>query len=617
MDLSCAPVLRTLALGVALLAAPLSVAGPHDPPANYYATATGTGATLKQQLNDIIDGHTVRSYDAARSLLQVTDRDPASPTRMLTVYDRVSINVAAINPGGSIPGWDLGVTWNREHTWPQSRNVDSTGPDSSDLHMLRPSDPGVNSARGNLNFGGAFGSRPGGNAFGSISDGGTFWYPGDADAGMIARQSFYMAVRYDGTDASTTNLELFAGNPADTTGMGNLNRLVEWHYAAPPLDFELRRNDLIHDSYQSNRNPFVDRPELAWSVFVDQANDSRLTLAGGNTSAAGASTLSVNLGRVYVGGSGPATAAVTLNKAGVDGAYYSVAAAGGATSTASGALNAFTVGATGSKGITIGLTANSATSGVTSGTVTIDNLDVTTGGGSGAGANDGDDIVTATYTVLDLPVASFSPTAALATLVYDFGTVPRGASPMQVPLSISNYAGAGGPSFASALELDAVAAAGDSAAFGLALAPFTGLAQGSGQSFFASINTSVSGAFSATYLLTLSGENLAGDTTQQLSLTLSGAVAAASLAGDYNADGRVDAADYSVWADTLGSTTQLDADGDASGVVDAADYDLWVVHYGEVAPASTTTVPEPSTLPTTLALLACGGVGRCRSAQIG
>ena len=96
----------------------------YDPPASYYNTATGTGATLKQQLHDIIDNHTVLSYDSAHGPhLQVTDADPNQPGHMLTVYDRTSLNVAAINPGGSIPGWDSGTTWNREHTWPQSRGV--------------------------------------------------------------------------------------------------------------------------------------------------------------------------------------------------------------------------------------------------------------------------------------------------------------------------------------------------------------------------------------------------------------------------------------------------------------------------------------------------------------
>ncbi|QDT70331.1 hypothetical protein MalM25_32780 [Planctomycetes bacterium MalM25] len=50
---------------------------------------------------------------------------------------------------------------------------------------------------------------------------------------------------------------------------------------------------------------------------------------------------------------------------------------------------------------------------------------------------------------------------------------------------------------------------------------------------------------------------------------------------DYTGDGRVDAADYTVWRDSLGSTSNLAADGDNSGEVDQADYDLWAAHYGQ------------------------------------
>lgn len=45
--------------------------------------------------------------------------------------------------------------------------------------------------------------------------------------------------------------------------------------------------------------------------------------------------------------------------------------------------------------------------------------------------------------------------------------------------------------------------------------------------------------------------------------------------GDFNGDGAVDAADYTVWRDTNGSTTDLRADANGDGVVDQADYDLW------------------------------------------
>ncbi len=59
------------------------------------------------------------------------------------------------------------------------------------------------------------------------------------------------------------------------------------------------------------------------------------------------------------------------------------------------------------------------------------------------------------------------------------------------------------------------------------------------------------------------------------------------LVGDYNADGVVDAADYTVWRDNRGSTTSLAADGDNNGVVDDNDYALWQSRFG----ATTSDVP--------------------------
>jgi hypothetical protein len=53
-----------------------------------------------------------------------------------------------------------------------------------------------------------------------------------------------------------------------------------------------------------------------------------------------------------------------------------------------------------------------------------------------------------------------------------------------------------------------------------------------------------------------------------------------ALPGDYNEDGAVDAADYTVWQDTRGSKTDLRADGNDDGTVDQADYDLWKAHFG-------------------------------------
>jgi hypothetical protein len=60
---------------------------------------------------------------------------------------------------------------------------------------------------------------------------------------------------------------------------------------------------------------------------------------------------------------------------------------------------------------------------------------------------------------------------------------------------------------------------------------------------------------------------------------------APAASGDYNHNGFVDAADYTIWRDTLGQTVPLGtgADGNVSGMVDANDYGVWKNHFGQPA----------------------------------
>jgi hypothetical protein len=70
--------------------------------------------------------------------------------------------------------------------------------------------------------------------------------------------------------------------------------------------------------------------------------------------------------------------------------------------------------------------------------------------------------------------------------------------------------------------------------------------------------------------------------------------------GDYNGDGVVDANDYTLWRDKLGSTSDLRADGNGDGMIDDADYGVWQSSFGATyasgAGAASAAVPEPATL---------------------
>lgn len=70
--------------------------------------------------------------------------------------------------------------------------------------------------------------------------------------------------------------------------------------------------------------------------------------------------------------------------------------------------------------------------------------------------------------------------------------------------------------------------------------------------------------------------------------------------GDFNRDGRVDAADYTVWRNQLGSNS-LAADASGNGTVDQSDYNIWKANFGQVAVVGSGSlgtvagVPEPAT----------------------
>ncbi|MGD9634267.1 MAG: hypothetical protein AB7G28_20935 [Pirellulales bacterium] len=72
----------------------------------------------------------------------------------------------------------------------------------------------------------------------------------------------------------------------------------------------------------------------------------------------------------------------------------------------------------------------------------------------------------------------------------------------------------------------------------------------------------------------------------------------APVVGDYNGNGKVDAADYTKWRDTLNANVAngTGADGSGNGVIDQADYNIWKTSFGNGgAGAAANVVPEPAT----------------------
>ncbi len=242
-------------------------------PNGYYATLEGlSGPALKQAILDIIANPAVvhaHNYGDLIEILKTADQNPKNSNQVWLMYVEQSRSKIDFQDTGTNTG-----KWNREHIYPQSRGGFSNGtasiPDGinkwnttnandilaghADAHHIRAEDGPENSSRGNNDYGLTGYDGPSG-TMGS-------W------KGDVARSLFYMAIRYNAL--SVVNGDI----PDATVGqLGDLASLLKWNILDPADDFEMNRNNYIY-TWQVNRNPFIDYPDLANYIWGSKAGQA-------------------------------------------------------------------------------------------------------------------------------------------------------------------------------------------------------------------------------------------------------------------------------------------------------------------------------------------------------
>lgn len=256
-------------------------------PENYYDPLNGFSSNdLETELQNIIAKEGVvraQTYADVTEILKEADQNPANSSQVWLVYTEAGRSKLDFQTTSNNVG-----TWNREHTFPRSlagyfsidaddfndgkdlywnTNIDSLRHGNSDAHALRAADGPENSSRNNQHYGEYNGPEGTSGSF----------------KGDVARSVLYMQIRYNG-------LSIENDFPDVDGQLGDLQTLLEWHRNDPPDDFEMNRNNIIY-TWQYNRNPFIDLPDLVEYIWGNKIGSTWNTTL--NTSEFGKDILNI------------------------------------------------------------------------------------------------------------------------------------------------------------------------------------------------------------------------------------------------------------------------------------------------------------------------------------
>jgi endonuclease I len=227
-------------------------------PSSYYSPALGlSGAALRTALHKIIQSnHKNISYTpGVWYMAEEADTHPHDSSQVYLIYsekahpkvDRFTYK-DFIN---ELRGQNIDK-WCREHIWPKSHGDFGTrqGP-GTDSHHLRAVGRSENSRKNNKNLR---------DVDGPCTTDVYSYEPPLSAKGDVSRATFYMAVMWE---MEVDN----EGGRDDQARVGYLDSLLEWHDLDPVDPYEIRRNQIIYQKINYNRNPFIDHQELVQYVF--------------------------------------------------------------------------------------------------------------------------------------------------------------------------------------------------------------------------------------------------------------------------------------------------------------------------------------------------------------
>ena len=190
----------------------------------------------------------INAYKENNTLLKYTDCVQNNTSQISSFYSgKMFSNV-----------WDSAKTWNKEHTWPNSKGLN--GSDEDDVMMIRPTIVSENSSRGNTAYGESSG----------------YFNPGNSVKGDCARIALYVYCRWGNT-----------GKMWGSSGViENLTVLLKWMEEDPVDTWEMGRNDAVQ-AITGTRNVFVDYPEFAWLLFGKSVPTNMTTPSGAAKSMSG------------------------------------------------------------------------------------------------------------------------------------------------------------------------------------------------------------------------------------------------------------------------------------------------------------------------------------------